>query len=247
MRSWSLVLPAFNEADNIGESIARGRRVLDELGGGWEIVVVDDGSSDATWDILQAEALADDRIVPVRHPQNRGYGAALRTGFQTATGERIFFTDADLQFDLAELPRLVARADAYDIVAGYRSPRRDPVHRRLNAWAWGRLVGRLFDVPVRDVNCAFKLIDRRVFDHVHVHSGGAFVNTEILVRARAAGFSVTEVPVTHFPRVAGQQTGARPDVVVRAFRELAHLYSELRGLPHRRRPGAVDDAALAAR
>lgn len=226
--SLSLVLPAYNEAANIAESISQGRRALESLGADWEIVAVDDGSTDGTWDILQACRAREPRIVLVRHADNQGYGAALRTGFARASRQHVFFTDADLQFDLAELPRLVAHAPRFDIVAGYRSPRRDPSYRRLNAWAWGRLVRLLFDVPVRDVNCAFKLFDRRVLDRVVVRSGGAFVNTEILVRARAAGFTVTEVPVSHYPRVAGVQTGAHPAVVLRAFRELFALYQDLK-------------------
>ncbi|NOY26842.1 MAG: glycosyltransferase family 2 protein [Oligoflexia bacterium] len=244
MQSLSVVLPAFNEAPNIWQSVAAGRQVLDGLGLDWEIVAVDDGSTDHTWAILKDMQALDGRVLPVRHGRNLGYGAALQTGFRAASRDLVFFTDADLQFDMAELPRLIALASRYDIVAGFRSPRRDPMVRRLNGWAWGRLVQALFNVPVRDVNCAFKLFHRRVLDQILVRSGGAFVNTEILVRARAAGFRLTEVAVSHHPRQAGSQTGARPAVVLRALAELVSLYGELRAETLRAPGDVVSDAPV---
>jgi glycosyltransferase involved in cell wall biosynthesis len=199
--------------------------VLDALVPRWEIVVVDDGSQDGTARVLEGEGRRDPRIRAVRHRVNQGYGAALRSGFLAARHELIFFTDADLQFDLREVGSLLALASRADIVAGYRHPRRDPWNRRLNAWAWGRLVNGLFDLGVADVNCAFKLFHRRVLDSIDIRSSGAFVNTEILAQARAAGFSLAQVPVSHYPRRHGEQTGARPAVVLRAFVDLARLYN----------------------
>lgn len=229
--SLSFVLPAFNEAENIGESVRRCAAVAEALGLEHEVIVVDDGSSDGTRDRVEALiAELGPRVRAIHHPRNRGYGAALKSGLQAARLERVFFTDADLQFDVAEIGRLLAVASGYDIVAGYRSPRRDPLHRVVNGWAWSRLVDALFHVGVRDVDCAFKLFDRRVIEAVSIRSLGAFVNTELLVRARAAGFSVAEVPVSHFPRRTGQATGANPRVIARALRELAGLHRELRGL-----------------
>ncbi|MCB9761549.1 MAG: glycosyltransferase family 2 protein [Alphaproteobacteria bacterium] len=228
--SISIVFPAFNEAENIGPSIAHAVAVLDEMGADFEVIVVDDGSSDATRAVADRASSDDPRVRSIHHPRNRGYGAALKTGILAATKELIFFTDADLQFDLAELGGLLAWADRYDIIAGYRARRSDPPHRRLNAWAWGKLIGLLFDLEVRDIDCAFKVFRRQVFDRVPIHSVGAFVNSEILVRARAEGFSLKQIPVSHYPRVAGTQTGARPRVIARAFVELGRLHRELRTL-----------------
>ena len=235
----SVILPALNEAENLRRGLGPTVDALTALSVDWEIVVVDDGSTDSTWAIVSDWHARDPRVRGVRHSQNQGYGAALRTGFRSARHERIFFTDADLQFDLRELPLLLEHADDHDIVAGYRRFRRDPPHRRLNAWAWGRLVDSLFDLGVRDVNCAFKLFRREVLEDAVIRSEGAFVNTEILARARASGFSVLQVPVTHYPRTYGEQTGARPRVVLRAFTELGRLYHELRGASSRRRPAAA--------
>jgi glycosyltransferase involved in cell wall biosynthesis len=228
-RSLSFVLPAFNEAENIGEAVRRCVAVGEGLGAAFEVIVVDDGSRDDTRVIVAAIEAADARVRALHHPVNRGYGAALRSGLLAARMDRVFFTDADLQFDVAEVARLLRHADRYGIVAGYRHPRRDPVGRRLLGFAWSRLVGALFDLDVRDVDCAFKVFDRRIFDRFDIRSLGALVNTEILVRARADGVRILQVPVTHYPRQAGAQSGASPRVVLKALRELAELHEDLRG------------------
>ena len=224
----SLVFPVFDEEDNIGplldSAVALGRR----LGRSFEIVVVDDGSRDeSAGRIADARALHHE-IRAVHHPSNRGYGAALRSGLREARGGLVFFSDADLQFDLDEVERLLAHTGSFDIVAGYRAPRRDPWGRHVLAWGWGTLVNALFGLGVRDIDCAFKLFRREVLDAMPIASLGAFVNTEILVRARAAGFRIRQVPVTHRPRCAGQASGASPRVIARALLELATLYRELR-------------------
>ena len=230
-RSLTIVLPAFNEAENIGASIDHAVAILERVGIEFEVIVVDDGSSDATRAIVDARAASDRRIRCIHHPRNRGYGAALRTGILAGTKELIFFTDADLQFDLAEIVKLLRYADDFDIIAGYRAQRSDPLPRLANAWAWGRLIDLLFDLHVRDIDCAFKVFHRRVFEAVPITSVGAFVNSEILIRARAAGFRLKQLPVGHYPRTAGSPTGANPRVIAKAFLELGRLYGELRGLP----------------
>lgn len=231
--SLSVVLPAYNEAENIDEAIDGAVNAVRPLVRDWEVVVVDDGSADDTAGRVAAWSVREPGVRLVRHPRNRGYGAALRSGFRAARMDHVFFTDADLQFDLTELSLLLPHTLRYDIVAGYRQERQDPWNRRLNAWAWGRLVDAVFDVRVRDVNCAFKVFRREVLDRVVIRSDGAFVNTEILAKARARGCRVRQVPVSHYPRTLGEQTGARPRVVARAFLELGMLYGDLRGIEAR--------------
>jgi glycosyltransferase involved in cell wall biosynthesis len=225
-RSLSIVLPAYNEAANIRRTVGAALDALAIHAIDGEVVVVDDGSRDRTAE--QAVSSADPRVRIVRHEVNRGYGAALRSGFSAARGEHVFFTDADLQFDVRELARLARWSEQYDIVVGYRHPRSDNLIRRLNGWSWSRLMNGLFDVRVRDVDCAFKVFHRRVIERVPLSSFGAFVNSELLVRARAAGFRIHEVPVSHFPRRAGVATGGNPRVIGRAWWELGVLYGELR-------------------
>lgn len=242
----SLVFPVFNEQENIDPLLAAALALGKRLGCSFEIVVVDDGSRDQSRQRIERCRLAAPEIRVVAHPANRGYGAALRSGLREARGRWVFFSDADLQFDLEELERLLASSQGFDIVAGYRSPRRDPWPRRVIAALWGGLVRRVFDLPVIDIDCAFKLFRREVLDAIPIASVGAFVNTELLVRARSAGFRILQVPVTHRPRRYGRQSGARPRVILRALLELALLHRELQNFstvaPSRTSSGANSNA-----
>lgn len=233
--SLSFVLPAFNEAENIASAVQLCVDVGHTLDVPFEVIVVDDGSRDFTRQVLCTLTANNEAVRSIHHPQNRGYGAALRTGLLASRMDRVFFTDADLQFDVAEIALLLRHSDRFGIVAGYRNPRRDPLSRRLLGYGWSRLVGALFDLNVRDVDCAFKVFDRRIFDRFDLRSMGALVNTEILVRARADGERILQVPVTHFPRVSGQQSGASPRVIAKALRELVELHSDLRSETQRAR------------
>jgi glycosyltransferase involved in cell wall biosynthesis len=227
----SLVFPVCDEEDNVGPLLASAVALGRRLGQSFEVIVVDDGSRDASASRIAEARARHPEIRAVHHAENRGYGAALRSGLREARGALVFFSDADLQFDLDEIERLLAHTGSFDIVAGYRSPRRDPWGRRMLAFGWGRLVNALFALGVRDIDCAFKLFRREVLDAIPIASLGAFVNTEILVRARAAGFRIRQVPVTHRPRASGVASGAHPRVVWRALVELATLYRELRTRP----------------
>jgi len=159
----------------------------------------------------------------VHHPRNLGYGAALQSGFGAATKDLVFYTDGDGQFDLAEMPPLLALIGEYDIVSCYRMDRRDNLARRFNGWAWTKLVQIVFSLKIRDVDCAFKLYKRSVFDDIRMESSGALISTEILARAVRKGYRITQRGVHHYPRTAGKQTGASPRVILRAFRELLKL------------------------
>jgi len=224
----SLVFPAFNEAENLPALFESAISIGESLELDFEIVIVDDGSQDRSAELLADSSARDSRIRTVHHAANRGYGAALRSGLREARGELVFFSDADLQFDLGEIRRLLEHAQDFDIVAVSRFPRRDPWIRRAIAGVWGALVRRLFDLPVRDIDCAFKVFRRDVLDAIPIESIGAFVNTEILARARAAGFAIKQVPVSHRRRRSGRQTGAHPRVIARALIELSQLYGDLR-------------------
>ena len=216
----SVVLPAFNEEPNIRQAVDEVTAAADGLFVDHEVLVVDDGSSDATG--LVAEALAEDdsRIRVLRHPQHLGYGEALRTGFLASRMDHVFMTDADLQFDAREIALLLPYADRIDVVVGYRLNRCDPFARRALGYAWNILIRALFYVPVRDIDCAFKLFDRRVLEALDLESVGAMINTELMVKLARRGASVVEVGVHHRPRRAGEARGASPSVVATAFREL---------------------------
>jgi len=224
----SAVMPAYNEEANLEQSVGRMASALQRFTRGFEIIVVDDGSQDGTAALLERLKVAHPNLRVIHHPANRGYGAALRSGFDAARFSWIFLMDADNQFDPAEVELLLARAADADIVAGYRKLRRDPLLRRLNAWAFFTMVRLLFGRLVHDVNCAFKLIRRDLIGRMALHSEGALINTELLVLARQLQARVVEVPVNHYPRTAGKQTGANIRVVIRAFTELLAFRAEMR-------------------
>jgi glycosyltransferase involved in cell wall biosynthesis len=228
LTSISLVFPAYNEELNVERAVAEARATLEKYADRHEIIMVNDGSADKTGSILDELARKNSDVVPVHHPKNRGYGAALCSGFAQAKMDYVFFSDSDLQFNLDEMDRLIAWIDQYDIVTGYREKRADSAHRKLNAFAWGTLVRMLFGIKVRDIDCAFKLFNRRVFDQIKLQSAGAMVNTEILALAIKYGFTIKEVPVTHLPRAMGQQTGANLKVIIKAFKELFAMYNRLK-------------------
>jgi len=228
--SVSVVLPAYNEAANIAQSIAEATAAVGELFAEHEVIVVDDGSRDATADIVCEIGAADPRVRVISHGRNRGYGEALRTGFLASRLDLVFFTDADLQFDITELARFMPFLGTVDVVAGYRVNRRDRPARRLNGYAWNILVRALFYVPVRDIDCAFKIFDRRVLKEIDLESVGAMVNTELMVKLGRRGSSVVEVGVTHRPRRAGEARGASPRVIATAFREVLAMRRRLSAL-----------------
>jgi glycosyltransferase involved in cell wall biosynthesis len=226
--SLSVFFPAYNEEANVGNMIRQAQLILPELADNWEIIPVNDGSKDRTAEIINAMAKEDPKIHPVHHEKNKGYGGAVISGFKAAKCDYIFFTDGDLQFDLREITLLIEKLDEGDLVLGFRKNRRDSAIRKLNAFMWGSLVKTLFGFQVRDVDCAFKLVKRKVMDRIELTAGGAMVSTELLARAHKENFRFTEVGVTHYPRVAGTQTGAKISVILRAFKELFKLYKKLK-------------------
>lgn len=224
----SVVLPAFNEADNIAATLHQAERYLQRACPEYEILVVDDGSRDETAVIVSYWTRRNSRIRLLRHETNRGYGAALRTGFAAARGEWVFFMDADGQFDIHDLDRFLPVAQDYDGIIGNRLQRRDPLIRRLNALGWNMLTRRLLGIPYRDIDCAFKLYHRRLLETIPFISSGAAINAEMLARLTARGFRLAEVGVRHYPRKAGAASGANPRVILRAFRELLAIHRHIR-------------------
>ncbi|MHB8507639.1 MAG: glycosyltransferase family 2 protein [Candidatus Dormibacteria bacterium] len=235
-RSLSYFFPAYNEEGNLAPMVDRALEVLPRFAADFEVIIVDDGSRDGTEGEGRALAAIHPEVRYIRHPENRGYGEAVRTGLTSATRDTVLYTDGDQQFDLAELDRLWPRLDSVDVVAGYRIKRADPAHRLFIAWTYNRVLRVLFGLRVRDVDCAFKLMRTEVARAVRPESGGAFFSAEFLLRARHAGYTLTEVGVNHFPRLLGSPKGATPAVILRTFREMFRLRGELR-----RARGAVDE------
>lgn len=223
----SYFFPAHNEEANLVGLVEEALAVLPELAEEFEIIAVDDGSRDHT-PVIADDLTADHPgiVRAVHHPVNLGYGAALRSGFAAARYDLVAFTDGDRQFRVEDLRGLIdrmAEPDAPDVVAGYRIRRADPVIRTVYARAY-RLANRIFfGLTVTDVDCACKLFRRDALDGLRVESGGAFFSAELLIKLRAAGRSVVEVGVPHYPRTAGSPTGAKPQVIFRAVRDFWRL------------------------
>lgn len=216
----SAFFPAFNERDNLERMVESLRRVLPQVSERFEIVIVDDGSADGTSQLADQLASRHPEVRAVHHTRNLGYGAAVRSGLSACRYQAIFFTDGDCQFDVGEVGLLVPYLGAYDIVTGYRRQRQDDAVRRLYSRGWTWLIGRLTGARVRDLNCAFKLFRREAVEDLELVTNGAMINAELLALAKRRGRTIAEVPVHHYPRVHGQQTGGNPRVILRAFWEL---------------------------
>ncbi len=240
----SVFFPCYNEEENVEPTTLAALRACDRLLDDYEIIIVNDGSSDRTGEIADRLAVEHSRVRAVHNQPNRGYGGALQRGIAEAQKSYIFYTDGDGQFDFEELEKVLPLMRKYDIVSPYRMDRQDPIHRRVNAACWGMLVRRLFSLSVRDIDCAFKLFPRRLFQEIELRSEGALIDTEILARAKRRGYTIGQVGVHHYARTAGESTGANPKVILRAFAELWALRGAIAGSasPVHRPVGAEEQA-----
>ncbi|TMD59600.1 MAG: glycosyltransferase family 2 protein [Chloroflexi bacterium] len=213
-------MPAHNEEEAIAHTVHEVIDTLTTWMQDFEVIVVDDGSRDRTGVILDTIAEAHTCLRVIHHPVNRGYGAALVSGFEAVTKDLAFFMDSDGQFDIHDLECFFPFIGEFDAVLGYRVHRQDTWMRKVNAWGWKILVGMVFGVYVRDVDCAFKLYRADFFREHTLETRGAMINAEILYKFTRAGYTYTQLGVRHLPRRGGKATGAKPAVILRAFREL---------------------------
>lgn len=221
-RPWlSVVLPAKDEALNIGRVVRSYLAAAEQLGT-CEIVVVDDGSEDDTAN--EVRAINDDRVRLVQRDVCGGYGRALITGFEAATGQWVLFTDGDGQFSADNLERFLEPIGCantnVDMIVGYRHPRADDLFRRLLGRTWTSLIHTMLKVEISDLNCAFKVMRNTDLKRMELNSDGAMINAELMHKARRMNLRFTERPVTHQARLHGTATGANPKVVGRAIWEL---------------------------
>ncbi len=219
----SIVLPCHNEEACLEGVVRDACGAGRELALDWEVVVVDDGSSDWSPELLRALQRDEPRIQVVTHERNRGYGAALRSGFARAVHPWIFYLDADGQYDPFDLRNHLALVSSETMVIGFRAPRRDGLIRLLNGSLWTALTNAMLGLRVRDVDCGFKVFPRALLEGDALRADGATVDAELLSLARHRGLTIHEVPVQHLPRRGGRASGARPEVVMRALFELAKL------------------------
>lgn len=229
--SFSLVLPAYNEEGNIEFVVRSALGVLPTVVDDFEIIVVNDGSRDATPEIIDRLAAEDPRVKPV-HQANAGYGGAVKAGFKASTGDYVMFMDADRQFDIADIRRLAPFVPYYDVVAGFRQERSDPLNRRINAEIFNVVVRVLFGVHLRDLDCAFKIFRGDMLRSLDLTTSGALINAEMQAKLRRSGATIEQVGVGHYPRIAGEATGGNPKVILHAMGETVRLWRRM----HRYQP-----------
>jgi len=224
LKSISLFFPAYNEEKNISATIANALRVAKQVSPNYEVIIVNDGSTDNTAQVVEEAARLNPNVRVVHHSPNKGYGAALLSGINAARYEYVFFSDGDGQFDLAEITKLIKHTPEYDVVLGYRARRQDNFLRRLNGQAWSWLNRLLFGLKVKDIDCAFKLFKTNLVKNLPVISQGAMLSAELLIVLQNQGVRFKEVAVKHLPRTAGSATGANISVILKAFKEMIRVY-----------------------
>ena len=229
INSISVFFPCHNEAGNVQALVQKTDQVLRKLTDDFEIIIVDDGSSDGTAEIAARLSNQMQTVRAIHHENNLGYGAALQSGFRAASKELVFYTDGDGQFDIAEIEVILPLIKEYDIISCYRVHRQEGFIRKLNGWCWTKLVCFLFSLKLKDIDCGFKLFKREIFDNIEMLSTGALIDTEILARAAKKGYTITQVGVTHYPRKEGISSGANLKVIFRAFKELIRLRRQILG------------------
>lgn len=231
IESLSLFFPAYNEEANAEKTILKAIKVLEKVVKNWEILVINDGSQDRTKEIAEKLGKEDKRIRVISHDKNRGYGAAFKSGLYNAKYDWITFTDIDGQFDFSEIINFFDKQKETnaDLVIGYYKKRKVSKFKIITSRMWELVVFLLFGLHVKDIDCGFKLISKKVVDKIPKLESerGAFISSEFLIKSRKAGFKIVEIPVTHYPRIAGKGTGRDLSVIVKSFVDLFRLWRKL--------------------
>ena len=226
LKEVSAFFPAYEEEANIEKTVLCAEKTLKQVADKYEILVIDDGSKDKTGEIVKKLATRNNKIKLITHKENKGYGHSLRSGFKNAKYKWITFTDSDGQFDFSEFPNfiLAQRKANADLVVGYYKKRQVSFTRKLNTFFWQFIIRILFGLNVKDIDCGFKLIRKKVIDSIELTAGrGAFISTEFLVKAKAKNFKIIEIPVTHYSRKDGKSTGSNIKVIINSFKDLYKL------------------------
>lgn len=231
LKELSVFFPCYNEESNIANTVKKALPLIRKIAEKWEILIINDGSKDKTAQV----ALNLQKLYPslriITHNPNRGYGAAFKSGFYNAKYEWIAFTDADGQFDFRDIIRLIRkqRATKADVVIGYYLGRKVPFVRIWGSKLWELTVFILFGLRVKDIDCGFKLVNKRVIHRIPKLEAerGPFITSEFLIKAKASGFTIAQTGVHHFERQAGQATGSKLNVIISGFKDLFRLWYKI--------------------
>ena len=234
----SIFYPMWNEENYIDRALDAARRVCermvrDDVIADYELIVVDDASTDRTPELADKAAAVDPHVRVVHHERNRKLGGSIKTGFATARGDLILYSDADLPFDMEEVPRAIRLMREYDadIVSAYRFDRTGEGYTRaIYTFIYNALIRTMYGVKARDINFAFKLCRRQVFEHIELRSEGSFIDAELIIRATKLGYQIVQFGVDYFPRTIGDSTLSSPPIIATILREMTQLRGELKGL-----------------
>jgi glycosyltransferase involved in cell wall biosynthesis len=237
----SIFFPMWNEEEYIERAIATATAVCEQMVadgviGDYELIIVDDKSTDRTPEMADALADSDPHVRVVHHPVNRKLGGSIETGFETAKGDLVLYSDADLPFDFEELPRAIRLLRVYDadLVSAYRFDRTGEGYTRaIYTFFYNLLIRTMFGVKARDINFAFKLLRRRVVDKIDLRSEGSFIDAELIIRALRSGFELQQFGVDYFPRTRGQSTLSSLGVIRTIVSEMISLRGELQAIERR--------------
>ena len=225
-------MPTYNEEGNIKNVVLATKNILQDIAGEWELIIINDGSNDSTGRITEELGQEDKRIKVITHKVNEGYGASLKTGFYLSKYPWIAFMDADGQFDFKEITGFIEKQKetGADLVIGYYKKRQVSTFKILTSKIWELTVFVLFGLKVKDIDCGFKLISKKVVDTIpHLESQrGAFISSELLIKSKKAGFKIVQIPVTHYPRTKGAGTGRNLNVIIKSFGDLIRLWIKMK-------------------
>lgn len=228
LKSLTVFFPVFNEEENIPLLIDSASRIIPQLALDYELIIIDDGSTDQSLNIAQELTRDKKQWRIIAHPKNLGYGEVLKTGIKAAKKEWLFFTDADLQFNLQELTDFLPYTNQYQAIIGYRVKRAEGFSRSINARLFKTYIDLLFRLHVKDIDCAFKLIKTDLLKNLTLNSGSAFTSSEILYRLKKKKIKFKELPVSHYPRRYGEATGANLKVIIKACYEALMTYLNIK-------------------
>jgi len=232
LTSLSVFFPAYNEETRIAKTVQIAKKILPKVARKWEILIINDGSKDKTGEVIDKLAKSDKNVKVLHHKVNRGYGAALKTGFYNSKYDWIVFTDSDGQFDFSEINKFIKKQEETnaDLVIGFYKNRQVPFYRKFNTFVWELIVYIMFGLKVKDIDCAFKLINKKVIKKIPKLESerGAFISSEFLIKAKKGGFKMVEIGITHYARQDGAGTGANLNVIIKSFLDLFRLWRKLK-------------------
>ena len=228
IKNLTVFFPSYNEEENITETVEKAVRVLKGLKLDWEVLIINDGSTDKTGEV------ADNLVkkipgVKVVHQENGGYGSALRSGFKNAKYDWVVYTDSDGQFDFSEITKFLDKTDEADLLLGYRLKRNDPIYRLLFAKGWALSLFIFFGLALKDVDCGFKMVKKEVLEKIGnlTSTRGGMINAELAIRTKKNGFQIAQIGVNHYPRTKGVPTGASIKVIIQSYLDLLNLWLKL--------------------